>query len=352
MVLRPIAMKIVEIFERLAKVDKLVKFFTSWTVDIDEVVLWLKWLARGGSSHPRFTEATWLVGAAEGGKDMLIAILQAMFGTNSDGLVATLTYQYVTGSSSSSWCNKESCAPFLRSCAAARFIIISEIPNLAISMALLKPLCEQRGALVAARGLYEGSHGFRPMALPLLTSNFTPKLCVNESQDRGAKTRIRVYSTPNIFTLDATMASHRAADVTLGDAANAGELNASLFFFLRGIYRLLDLSPESRNVGPLPARVAEETQLCFVSGPVHQSKFEEWVREKIVAATAATSASTGDVYKSALAAVGEDSPEATQLRALLTSAGFHQDKSTRTKSHRYYTKLFPGKAEALPVALK
>ena len=249
---------------------------------------------------------------------------------------------------------QESCAPFLRSCAAARFIIISEVPNIPISMALLKPLCEQRGALVAARGLYEGSHGFRPMALPLITSNFTPKLCVNEASDRGAKTRIRVFSTPSIFTLSPTLASHMTADVTLGDATNAGELAAVLFFLLRGIYLLLDLSPESRNVGPLPHRVREETLQCFVNGDAEApvSKFDIWADSAICPATTATASSTGEVYASALLAVGAESPEATQLRGLLTAAGFHQDSTTRIAGKRFYVKNCEGLAGPQPVGLK
>ena len=69
---------------------------------------------------------------------------------------------------------------------------VSEVPNKPISMSLLKPLCEQRGARIAAKTLYEGNHGFRPMAFPLLTSNFTPKLNDDEAEDSGAQTWIMV----------------------------------------------------------------------------------------------------------------------------------------------------------------
>ena len=140
-------------------------FFKSWCADWCESLLSLKWLARAGSSHPRFTKANWLVEAAEGGKDLIIAIMQALCGTGEDGLVAMLTYQYVS-KQSGGWSNKDTCAPFLRSCAAARVIIMSEVSSEPIIIATPKPLCEQRGALVAASGLYEGGHGFRPMANP------------------------------------------------------------------------------------------------------------------------------------------------------------------------------------------
>ena len=347
--LRVIAKKILVAIEELASVDRLVKFFLTWTTDVDEMLIWLKWLARGASSHPRFTEATWLVGAAEGGKDMMIALIQTLFGTGDDGLVATLSYQYIT-KQCGDWGNGEGCAPFLRSCAAARFIVISEVPNVHISMRTLKPLCEQRGALVAARTLYEGSHGFRPMALPIITSNFTPKLCHSEASDKGAKTRIRVSTTSKIWTLNPTLASHGLADVTLGDDANAGLLSPSLFFMLRHIYSLLDLSPDSRNVGPLPLRIAEETEACFVNEVTEVSLFDLWART-VRSSTPSAASTTGEVYAAALLAVGSGSAEATQLRSLLTGAGFFQDGTTRLKGKRYYVMKFPGSAVATAVKL-
>ena len=347
-----LASQILVMLNRLVGVDRFIKFLATWTVDWDEVIIWLKWLARGASSHPRFTEATWVVGAAEGGKDMLVALLQSLFGTGDEGLVATLTYQYIT-ESAGGWSNKESCAPFLRSCAAARFVLISEVPNESISMTTLKPLCEQRGALVASRGLYEGAGGFRPMALPLITSNFTPRLCANESTDAGAKSRIRVFSTPHIFSLSPSMASHSMADVTLGDAANAGELAPSMFFMLTVVYGLLDLSTDSRNVGPLPDRIAEETAQCFEDDVHSDSPFEVWLRTMVGPAdTPAMASSTGDVYRSALEGVGgTQSATATQIRALLTQHGFHQDPTTRINSKRYYTRKFGDDEEAKPVRL-
>jgi hypothetical protein len=56
-------------------------------------------------------------------------------------------------------------------------------------------------------------------------------------------------------------------------------------------------------------------------------------------ATAELAASTGDVYQSASAFIG-NTPEATMIRALLVSHGFHQDAMTRTKTKRYYKRRF------------
>jgi hypothetical protein len=330
------AARIISDFEKLAKEDPFVGFLTEWTMDIDEALVWLKWLTRGASSHPRFTEATWLVGAAQGGKDVMVAIIQAFGGSGNDGIVADLKWKYVTHKDGG---GTESCAPFLRACSGARFIIVSEVPNKPISMSLLKPLCEQRGARIAARTLYEGNHGFRPMALPLLTSNFTPRLNDDEAEDSGAQTRIRVYSTTAIYTLKQTLPTHKKANVTLADVINQGDFNTSLFVMMRITYRLLEHSPDTRNVGPLPRRIREETESCF-AGRESSQRFQEWLDQYVRPGTVETASTTTTVYKSAVDFVGSSSPQATMVRAWLTANGFHQGDDTRTSAKRYYTKQF------------
>ena len=347
---RTAAQRVIDCFKELAEHDEFTKFLTEWTLDVDEALLWLKWLARGTSSHPRFTEATWLVGAAQGGKDVIVAIIQVFGGCGNDGVVTELKWKYVTSKDGG---GTESCAPFLRACTAARFIIVSEVPNKPISMSLLKPLCEQRGARIAARTLYEGNHGFRPMALALLTSNFTPKLNDDEADDSGAQTRIRVYSTTAIYTLKQTLPTHKKADVTLADKANAGTFNVSLFALMRMAYKLLDYSPETRNVGPLPKRVREETQACF-EGTASSAHFESWVTLCVVQATAETASTTAEVYRSAVSFMGSNTPQSTMVRAWLTGAGFYQGDDARISSKRYYTKAFTGAdgtTEVAPVGI-
>jgi len=340
------ASRAIDLFHELAKHDEFTKFLLEWTLDVDEALLWLKWLTRGASSHPRFTEAIWLVGAAQGGKDVVVALIQAFGGTGSDGIVAELKWKYVTSKECG---GTESCAPFLRACAAARYIIVSEVPNKPISMSLLKPLCEQRGARIAARTLYEGNHGFRPMALPLLTSNFTPKLNEDEADDSGAKTRIRVYSTTAVYTMQQTLPTHKQANVVLADEVNQGAFNASLFAIMRIVYRLLEHSPETRNVGPLPKRIREETEACFAGHSCSQL-FQDWVATRVEQATVETASTTAEVYASAVRYLGSSSPQTTMVRAWLTSSGFYQGNETRTATKRYYTKRFSDQNGAVVTA--
>ena len=340
------ANKVTETLARLAEHDEFVRFLLDWTVDVDEALLWLKWLARGASSHPRFTEAVWLVGAAQGGKDIAVALIQAFGGVESSGIVAELKWKYVTNREGG---GTETCAPFLRACTAARFIIVSEVPNKHISIALLKPLCEQRGARIAARTLYEGSHGFRPMALPILTSNFTPKLNDDEADDSGAQTRVRVYSTTAIYTNDLQLPTHKEADVKLADRVNSGRFNASLFALMRIVYPLLDLSPETRNVGPLPQRVREETAACF-NGGVCDDLFQAWMDRHVRPGGVPEASPAAEVYDSAVKFLGETGPHTSKVRAWLTSFGFKQDNSTRSATKRYYVKSFGGVVSPVCIA--
>lgn len=175
--------------EKLAFHDDLVKFFLTWTFNLDEAIYFLRNLCRGLFAYARFTEALWVVGAAESGKDLMLAIIQAMAGEEKDGYIAILPFSYVTDSRSQ---GRDAHTAFLQECAGARFILVSEVPNRPLTMQLLKPLCEQRGARMASRGLYGDGGGFRPTALPILTSNFTPSLIADEKQDSGATSRVRI----------------------------------------------------------------------------------------------------------------------------------------------------------------
>ena len=139
--LRCLQIRIYALMDTIAEEDEFFAFLLKWTKSKDEFIVWMKWMARGMSAHPRFCEAVWLVGAAQGGKDIIIALIQTWGGLDT-GYCAPLSYGYVTKKNT----RTEGCAPFLRACAGARFVFVSEIPNERISMSLLKPLCEQRGA--------------------------------------------------------------------------------------------------------------------------------------------------------------------------------------------------------------
>lgn len=343
--LGPLARRIIELLDEAAKYDECIKFLLSWTWDYDETVYWILQLTRGMSSHPRFTEAAWIHGAANGGKDRFLGLVHSLAGTDDDGLLAVLSYTYVT--TGSGWTGKEGCAPFLRACEAARFIEVSEVPALPVTMTTLKGLCEQRGALVAARGLYETGHGFRPMALPIITSNFQPKLCVTEASDTGAVSRLRVFSTPHVFTMTPTLPTEKRADPALGDKIMAGKFNSTLFWLMRGAYPLLDLSPDARNIGPLPLRIEEETQLCFQLGKQEESPFNAFVAT-LVPVTAEAAVSASEFYTKAADAC-KNSPESRQIRALMSQFGIVQD---RVASKRFYRKLFPGLEGPQPIGIE
>ena len=190
---RACARRVESLMKKLAAVDPLVKFFMTWTLNLDETFYILRKICGGFFAFARFTECLWIVGAAESGKDLVLGIIQSLAGEEKDGLTAVLPFTYVTDSKSQ---GRDAHSAFLQECAGARFIIVSEVPNRPLTLQVLKPLCEQRGARMASRGLYGDGGGFRPTALPILTSNFTPTLIYNEQHDSGATTRVRLYIPP------------------------------------------------------------------------------------------------------------------------------------------------------------
>ena len=340
------ASRIRYLLEQASNHDALFKFLQTWTMDLDEMIMIARFLSRGFSAHPRFTEALWIVGAAEGGKDLFLSILQACMGEGVGGTTQILPYGYLTSQGTG---RTEGCSPFLRACSGARFVIVSEVPAMPITLATLKPLCEQRGAQVASRDLYETSNGFRPMCLPIITSNFAPELQHREQSDTGGSSRVRVFVTPHIYTLTPTLPSHRLADPTLGDKALRGELSASLVWLLMAVYPTLDLSTASRNIAPIPDRISEDT-LAAMQGPppavdAVADPFVTW-RSTLRGVSVAEASSTADVFASAQNAMRDHRP--SQLRSRMTSAGFIQG---RVAMKRYWLAPFPGHPNGLPIAL-
>ena len=211
-------------------------------------------------------------------------------------------------------------------------------------MTLLKPLCEQRGAKIAARTLYEGAAEFTPTGLPILTSNFAPKLCIDEKSDTGAESRIRVWKTEAIYTEKPTLLTHKISDADLQNRIEQGVMSPYMFFWLRQLYFLLNRDNHTRNIEPVPARIMEFTELCLRSGS--DGRFQLWLQKVTGTLELAEASTASQVEKSAVAFIGEDHPESTQVASLLTSHGF---RSGRKTSKRFYEKLF-GEAVMFVVA--
>ena len=283
--------------------------FLDWLLDfacdnVDEALYFGKQNSRGVSAHPDYTECFALCGAARSGKDVWLNMVQKLCGTGPCHLVATMKWGQLMPKAGGS---AEGCSPFLRAAAAARFLIFSEVPNRPLSMTLLKPLCEQRGAKIAARTLYEGAAEFTPTGLPILTSNFAPKLCIDEKSDTGAESRIRVWKTEAIYTEKPTLLTHKVSDADLQNRIEQGVMSPYMFFWLRQLYFLLNRDNHTRNIEPVPARIMEFTELCFRSGS--DGRFQLWLQKVTGTLELAEASTASQVEKSAVAFIGEDHPE-------------------------------------------
>ena len=137
----------------------------------------------------------------------------------------------------------------------------AQVPDRPVSVELLKPLCEQRGAQIASRALFTDPHAFKPSALPIITSNFLPKLL--DPSESGAKTRFNVYLARFIWTKDPVKASERLANTDIADKVTEGCMDDGFTWLTAGLYQLLDESTLSRNVGPKPPRLQSDTTECF-----------------------------------------------------------------------------------------
>ena len=98
--------------------------------------------ARALAGHPAFCELIWNCGPAQSGKNLGVAILQALAGTGLRGrLLRDAQVELLHEGRQHQYC-MEACSPFLSATEGARFVFVSEVSNRRISIALLKPLCE------------------------------------------------------------------------------------------------------------------------------------------------------------------------------------------------------------------
>ena len=233
----------------------------------------------------------------------------------------------------------EGCSPFLSATEGARFVFVSEVPNRRISMALLKPLCEQRGAEIASRGLYRGGNeSFTPTALVVLTSNFQPRLSHDERQDTGSSTRVNVIAASSIFTENVRLPTHQQSDSRLADQVREGRLTPFAFHWLAEFYQLLDMVEHTRNVAPRPERIKQVSEMCFYVAP-EESRWLQWLAKVTYTDSVAEASTIAEVHESARSAL-QGSEEEGQLMPNLTSAGF-TDKP-RDPHKRVYKRLVQG----------
>ena len=332
------ARRVIQLFEKLSAYDPFLKWLLASNEDVDEAVYVGKNLARALAGHPAFCELMWNCGPAQSGKDLGVSILQALAGTGSaGGYCATLKWGYCMKGANTSM---EGCSPFLSATDGARFVFVSEVPNRRISMALLKPLCEQRGAEIASRGLYRGGNeSFTPTALVVLTSNFQPRLAHDERQDTGSSTRVNVIAASSIFTENVRLPTHQQSDSRLADQVREGVLTPFAFHWLAEFYQLLDLVEHTKNVAPRPERIRQVSEMCFYVAP-EESRWLQWLAKVTYTDSIEEASTIAEVHESGRSAL-QGSEEEGQLMPNLTNAGF-TDKP-RDARKRVYKRLVQGR---------
>ena len=300
-----LAARIEGFFDTLRSKDRMLGALCNWTDDLDEVIYHGMNFARGAARDERPTECIWLAGAAETGKDFYLNLISG-FADGPQGMLANLPYGYLTNISGS---RKEGASAFLSACEAAGFIVVSEVPNEPITLATLKPLCEQRGAKIAVRDGYQfglsqgGSAGFRPMGLTVITSNFGPNVLVKEQADSGGQTRVNMVTSKFIWSRNPVGVNQKTADANLNQDALAGKFADSFLWLTTAMHPLLDHSTFNRKIGPIPPRIQMLTQAAFKqSEACPETTFREWLGGLTGVESATEASSADELRRSAIAA--------------------------------------------------
>ena len=225
----------------------------------------------------------------------------------------------------------------------------AEVPDRPVSVELLKPLCEQRGAQIASRALFSDPSAFKPSALPIITSNFLPKLM--DPSESGTLSHFNVFITRFIWTMYPSTATERLAVTDLADLVLEGCMDDGLTWLAAGFYPCLDESCLSRNIGPKPPRILADTIECFKRQAEAGVDLQEWVSGlRAVSVDEAPTAAAVRIHCAETTGLAPD-----KVPTAMTGLGLLEDRTTVTvdgkrTTKRYYKRIFGGD-EPRPVGL-
>ena len=141
------------------------------------------------------------------------------------------------------------------------------------------------------------------------------------------------------FTLDPKLPTERKADPTLNDRALRGEFSTSLVHILKGLFKTLDLSTTSRNLGPVPIRILEDTQMTLNVTGGGPTLFQVWMNTFIMPGKPESAASTGNVVASIMDIAS--GVQKGMVRSQMVAAGFTENRKTiNGVTKRYFVKMF------------
>jgi hypothetical protein len=245
------------------------KFAGTW-----DGVLWLlRSMSRCAGGSARFCEFLYMYGPGSSGKDVVMLMFLQFFGEQDENLGCNLNGTFLVETRGAS--NKEGASPFLAKTQGKRFVWASEVPehnNLQID--LIKQFCEQNGAPMTCRKLFQAPTTFRPIGMLVATSNYTVN--ITNKDDDGFHRRARIWQTTQTFRAKPTKETEHQADDTLKERILKGEFNAQLVWLLRGLWASLEhtINPGTM-VAPIPEFMTEMEDISASGGS--QDQLREWI---------------------------------------------------------------------------
>ena len=209
--------------------------------------------AAGGSV---FTMFTYFWGLGGSGKDVVVGLFTVLFGTRFRNYARTLKKTYFMKESS-----PESPSPFLAGLAAARWVVVTEVPEKAIVADNLKDITDPRGAELTARDLYASPISFHPFFRLVIMSNHEFKL---DKEDTGINRRFTAAVHKKQFKDVPTETHHIQADPSLKARIHRGDFVHELWHLMRYLMPTLqeDIAGDQRI---LPLFPDQDTALAEIT---------------------------------------------------------------------------------------
>jgi len=231
--------------------------------DLDETLWKILHLSASACAWPKRCEFIYEHGQGGSGKDTWQTLCLSFFGNRAQGGYGTVIP--ATWFTTKHTPQPDAPSTTLNQMRGMRYLCNNEIPlHTFFNMDAMKPLCEQEGAFILSRGLYQEPEPWRCMGGVGCTGN--PEMVLTETQceDTGTERRI------NHSRMRASFNKKALKDVK--GPINAGEYNGELFWIVRRFYKYIEKMPNSTRLHPRPPRIIAETNELLSQSVVQKIK--------------------------------------------------------------------------------
>ena len=306
----------------------------------ERTIYCLKHLARSVFAL-KYTDIAWTRGPGGNGKDTLANRMSVLLGS----YFANLACEALT-----SCRDLDAPSQTILGLRSRRFVCVREIAKDArIRGHIYRTIADPKGK-VKARGLYGKDQAFVPHYLLFLCTNVPIDI---DDKGGGTKRRTRILDMPHNFVDCPQAPNERQKDSGIEDQFEGR--NASCFFLMLQVYRILLSAKNTDHVTPIPLDV-QEAAAEELAEP-WMAKLDEFVFNCLRPTDRVVQASSAAEVRKAFFNACDNLLQEREVKLKLSLKGFHESTQAvkgclQKTTKRVYSHVFPGSSSAPYVRLR